>query len=137
MRTHRVWVEIAMLGTTIACVLAIFLASLGAAAGAVGEVLAPEQTVQAAVGIVHDGVITCSRCGARHSAAIGKTAADCVRTCVREDATFILVDGDETYLLEGDLVVLKQFAGRRAQVMGAISGRTIKVSTVAVAGGME
>jgi hypothetical protein len=32
MKTHRVWIEIVMLGTTIAFVLAILLAGLGVAA---------------------------------------------------------------------------------------------------------
>lgn len=34
MKTNRVWIEIAILGTAIACALALLLATLGAAAGA-------------------------------------------------------------------------------------------------------
>lgn len=39
MTVHRVWVEIVMFGTAIACGLAIVIASLSVAAGAVVEVL--------------------------------------------------------------------------------------------------
>jgi hypothetical protein len=34
MKRHRVWIEIVLLGTTIACVVALLIATVGAAAGA-------------------------------------------------------------------------------------------------------
>jgi hypothetical protein len=34
MKTHRLWIEIVILGTGIACALALLIATLGAAAGA-------------------------------------------------------------------------------------------------------
>jgi hypothetical protein len=130
MKANRVWVEIVLLGTAAACALALLLATLGAAAGAAtGEVgsAAPgsEQTYQ--------GMVTCSRCEAKHSTSLGTTAGKCILACVRGGATFALVDGDRTYLLDGDLIVLKQVAGRRARIVGAVKGNTIKVSSVAAA----
>ena len=75
--------------------------------------------------------MTCSRCGARHSRALGQTAADCSRLCVRGGADFALVDADSTYLLDGDLGVLGRLAGKRARVTGELNGNTIKVLSVA------
>jgi hypothetical protein len=129
MKTNRVWVEILLLGTAAACALALLLATLGAAAGAatgeVGSAPVLEQTYQ--------GMVTCSRCEAKHSVSLGTTAGKCILACVRGGAAFALVDGDRTYLLDGDLILLKQVAGRRARIVGAVKGNTIKVSSVAVA----
>lgn len=47
MKRNRVWIEIVMLATAIACALALLFATLGAAAGvAVGEVSTPPQSYQ-------------------------------------------------------------------------------------------
>ena len=81
----------------------------------------------------YEGMITDSRCGAKHSAAIGKTATDCILTCVRETEQFVLVDGDNIYPLEGDLIMLKRGAGRRVRLIGTFDGRRILVSSVAAA----
>lgn len=91
----------------------------------------PQQTTQPAAEQTYEGMVTCSRCGAKHSANIGTTAADCVRICVHGGAKFTLVSGDSTYLLDGDLTVLKRAAGQRVRILGAVSGSTIRVSSVA------
>jgi hypothetical protein len=132
MKTTRVWIEIFVLGTAVACGLALLFATLGAAAGvAVGQVAA-QQDAQHEAGTqqAYSGMVTCSRCGAKHSAAIGQSAATCTRACVHGGATFALVDGDVTYLLDGDLGVLKRIAGQRARILGALHGNTITVSSV-------
>jgi hypothetical protein len=131
MKTHRVWVEIVILGSAVACGLALLLATLGAAAGAAVGKDGPPQGAQTVAEKTYQGMVTCSRCGAKHSSALGKTAADCVGTCVRDGANFSLVDGEQTYILEGDITLLHKAAGRRARVVGTINGRTIKVSSVA------
>ena len=77
-----------------------------------------------------EGMITDTRCGAKHSAAIGLTAADCTRACVHGGEQFSLIEGDKVYVLEGDLPVLKQSAGRRAKVAGTLTGNKIAVSSV-------
>ena len=131
MRNYRVWIEILVLGTVIAVALALLIATLGAAAGATaGEAAqedSPSTTQQS-----YDGMVTCSRCGARHSGALGHTAADCARNCVRGGASFVLVKPDATYMLEGDLGVLGGLAGRRARVVGELNGRTIRISSAAL-----
>lgn len=127
MKTNRVWIEIVILATLIACALALLFATLGAAVGAAkaspGQEGLTEQTYQ--------GMVTCSRCGAKHSATLGQTATTCVRTCVHGGANFALVDADATYLLDGDLTVLKRLAGQRARIVGALNGKTIRISSVA------
>jgi hypothetical protein len=137
MKTNRVWIEIVMFATAIACALALLFATLGAAAGvAAGEVSVRQQApaikqVPAATDRAYEGMVTCSRCGAKHSAALGQTATTCIRLCMHGGAQFALVDADMTYLLDGDLSVLNKLAGRRAHVVGALHGRTIRISSVA------
>jgi hypothetical protein len=130
MKRNRFWIEIVALGTSIACAVALLIATLGAAAVAVAGREAAQTAESASAPKTYLGMVTCSRCGAKHSAALGRTAADCVRTCVRGGAGFALVDGDKTYMLEGDSVLLKDAAGRRASVVGVVRGNTIKVSSV-------
>lgn len=136
MNKNRVWMEIVILGTAIACALALLFATLGAAAGvAEGQVILqppPSATTsQPYASQTYEGMVTCSRCGAKHSAALGQTATTCIRVCVHGGANFALVGADVTYLLDGDLNVLKKLAGQRARVVGELHGKTIRISLVA------
>jgi hypothetical protein len=134
MKTKRVWIEIVILGTAIACALALLFATLGAAAGvAEGEVSARQQApaAPATPNQTYEGMVTCSRCGVKHSTALGHAAATCTRVCVHGGANFMLVDAHAAYLLEGDSNVLTRVAGQRAHVVGALNGKTIKISSVA------
>jgi hypothetical protein len=79
----------------------------------------------------YEGMVTDSRCGAKHQSSIGKTATDCTRACVHAGSQFALVDGNNTYLLEGHPTELKQAAGRRSTITGTLRGNTIAVSSVA------
>ena len=130
MKTHRVWFEIVILGTGIACALALLIASFAAVAGAAAS-QGQRQHVNQTAERTFEGMVTCSRCGARHSAARGQAPDVCVRVCVHDGGTFALVDSDSTYTLQGDLTVLKKFAGQRARVVGTLSGKTIKVTSLA------
>lgn len=133
MKTNRLWLEIVILGTAIACVLALLFATLGAAAGvAEGEVSMPGPAAPATQQS-YEGMVTCSRCGAKHSAKLDRSATVCTRVCVHDGASFALVDANFTYLLDGDLSVLKKFAGERAHIVGALHGNRISVSSVTAA----
>jgi hypothetical protein len=131
MKTNRVWIEILLLGTAVAWALALLLATLGAAAGAATGEDAARQEAQTPTAQTYEGMVTCSRCAARHSAALGQTAADCARICVRGGANFALVVADTTYILDGDISVLGRLAGQRARIVGELNGKTIKISSVA------
>lgn len=133
MRANRFWLEIVAVCAAIAFALALLIASLGAAAAAVSgqdEMGLTSPTVPGAK--TYHGMVTCSRCRAKHSAAMSRTATDCVLACVRSGATFALIDGENVYELDGDLTVLKKVAGQRADVTGVASGNRIAVSSVAV-----
>jgi hypothetical protein len=131
MTTHRIWIEILLLATAIACALALLIASLGAAAGAAATEESSEQAPPSTNEQAYEGMVTCSRCGAKHSAVLGQKAADCARTCVRGGASFALIEGNVTYLLNGDLGVLGRLAGQRARIVGELNGKTIRISSVA------
>jgi hypothetical protein len=132
MRTHRIWIEILLLGTAIACILALLIATLGAAAGAAATEESAQQATRPTSGPTYEGMVTCSRCGAKHSATLGQNAADCARSCVRGGANFALVEGNTTYLLDGDLGVLGRLAGQRARIVGELNGKTIRISSAAL-----
>jgi hypothetical protein len=131
MKVQRFFLEIIVVGTAVACVIALLIASLGTVGGAAAQVLGKQASSQAAETISYDGMVTCSRCGARHRAELGRTAADCARICVRTGARLALVDGDKTYLLDGDMSLFRTVVGQRAHVAGSVSGNTIRVSSVA------
>jgi hypothetical protein len=78
----------------------------------------------------YEGIITDTRCGAKHSAKIALSAADCTRVCVHSGDGFALVDGDKLYLLQGEAAALKQSAGERVKILGTLTGNTIAVSSV-------
>jgi hypothetical protein len=46
---------------------------------------------------------------------------------VHGGASFTLVNADATYVLNGDLSVLKKLAGQRARITGTRDGQLIKV----------
>jgi hypothetical protein len=75
-------------------------------------------------------MVTDSRCGAKHSPGIAKNASNCVLICVHGGAKFALIDGDEVYILDGDVDQVKKVAGQRAKITGAVNGNTIEVSSV-------
>ncbi len=131
MKANRVWVEILLLGTAMACALALLFATVGAVAGAAAAEEAARQETPPSLEKAYEGMVTCTRCGAKHSAALGQTAAVCTRVCVRGGASFALVGADETYILDGDLGVLAKLAGQRARIVGERNGNTIRISSVA------
>jgi hypothetical protein len=141
MKTNQIWIESVALGTATACALALLIAVLASGTAAVtgrgGSGQAKESgSVQAnETGSVqprtYEGMVTCTRCGAKHSAKLARTATNCTLTCVHGGAKFALVDGDKLYPLDGDLNILKRLAGQRARVVGVMRGDAITVSSIA------
>jgi hypothetical protein len=123
----RFWVDILI--TSTACGLALLIATLGAAAGTVAQDPSPSADVPSAQQ-TYEGMITDTKCSAKHKASIAKSAADCVRVCVHGGEKFAIVVGEQTYVLDGDLALLKKSAGQRASVVGTLNGNTITVSSV-------
>jgi hypothetical protein len=79
-------------------------------------------------GATFHGMITDSRCGARHLRKSRMSSAECARSCVRKGSTYVLIDGDHRYLLTGDEDQLEPIAGTRATITGTRQGDTISVS---------
>lgn len=77
------------------------------------------------------GMITDSRCGARHIRNSRLSSAECARECVRKGARYILVDGEHRYTLTGNEETLGKLAGIRANVTGSRQGDTIAVRAAA------
>ena len=82
-------------------------------------------------GKTFSGMITDSRCGARHMRNTSQTSTGCALACVRKGATFVLVDGGHRYTLIGGDATLAQLAGQRANVTGTRQGDTIMVNGAA------
>jgi hypothetical protein len=78
------------------------------------------------------GMITDSACQARHAPDSNKSPAACVRECISKGAKLMLVDGDKSYFLQGNLADLERFAGQRVKVAGTLGGTTIRVRSIAV-----
>jgi hypothetical protein len=77
------------------------------------------------------GVISDSYCGARHAADSGKSPAECTRACVGKGASYVLVNGDDVYVLRGRPSRFEQLAGQRVQVKGALKGNILRVKSIA------
>jgi hypothetical protein len=78
----------------------------------------------------YEGMITDTHCNAKHSAAIGLAASDCIRVCVHGGEHFALIDGDAVYTLQGDEDSLKKLAGERVKITGTLNGNQISVVSV-------
>ncbi len=76
------------------------------------------------------GVITDSKCGARHSMNSDKTSADCARSCVRHGAHYVLVEGEQVRTLRGKATQVEKVAGERVRVVGRLAGDIIQVKSV-------
>jgi hypothetical protein len=53
--------------------------------------------------------------------------------CVRNGSKYILINGDQKNILEGNELALDHLAGQRVMVKGTLTGDTIKVNSVAAA----
>jgi len=130
------WDDIPAVGRRIASLLACLSALIIATSGLMGTpapakpALVQTNASPAVPTQSYEGVITDTRCSAKHSAAIGMAAADCTRACVHGGEQFALVDGDTVYVLEGNPEQLKRMAGQRVRILGNLNGSKISVSAV-------
>lgn len=92
-----------------------------------GSVLQAAQTPPSDSGF--QGMVTDSRCGARHRKNSHLTSAECARQCVRQGASYVLVDGERRYKLRGGEGALDKFAGERAKISGTRQGSAIYVTS--------
>lgn len=134
LQTRYYWLALP-LAIGVLCALVLTLRTHSAAAGSVADQPVSSQAVQAlnAGAETYEGIVTDTRCGARHSAKVALSAADCTRACVHAGEHFALVDGEKTYFLNGEPALLKRMAGERVIIAGNLNGHTIEVVSVAEA----
>ncbi len=103
MNKSHFWKGTLVVAGGIICALALSFGNSGIASGAfVQSAYGGQGTGSSQIhGIAYEGMITDTRCGAKHSAAIGMTAADCTRVCVHGGERFALVDGDALLYTRG------------------------------------
>ncbi len=118
----------ATLATSLA--LALLLAGATFAVGTTVNATAVEQKNLSTQ--TFSGIITDSRCGARHLQNSDKTPAECTRSCVRHGAKYMLVDGDASYILEGNRAEFDSLAGERVRIVGTVQGDVLTVTAAAV-----
>jgi hypothetical protein len=75
------------------------------------------------------GLVTDSHCGARHQRHSNLSPEACARACIRNGATYVLVNGDHRYNLSGSEETLSKLVGTRATITGTLDGGTIAVSS--------
>jgi hypothetical protein len=80
-------------------------------------------------GSTFSGVISDSHCGARHVRYSDASSAECARKCVRNGSNYVLIDGNQRYVLTGAKGIIDKFAGERVTVTGVRQGSTIAVTS--------
>jgi hypothetical protein len=76
-----------------------------------------------------DGVISDSMCGRKHMIA-GKTPAQCVAECIRNNSRYVLVTKDKIYTLEGKPQAVAPFSGKHVLIDGTLKGNTVTVASI-------
>jgi hypothetical protein len=76
------------------------------------------------------GVVSDSRCGAKHSMETKKSPAECARVCQRRGAKYVMVNGDTVYELVGDQTSFDAHAGRRVSFTGTLVGNVLHVDSI-------
>jgi hypothetical protein len=136
---HRSWISLIgscllmSLGAALAfaVIVAAGSAALAGRQSSEGPQLTSPAAPEIAPGGLYQGLVTDSRCGARHLKNSHLSPAECARLCVRQGASYILVDGNRRYKLLGSEEALNKFAGQRIRVSGTRQGETIQVSSAA------
>jgi hypothetical protein len=140
MKRNRSWLSLIGSCTLMALGAALALAVVGAVASAAlpthessdePQLAAPTAPQVMPGGGVFEGMVTDSRCSARHTKNSRLNPAECARQCVRQGASYVLVDGNRRYRLVGSEESLEKFAGQRIRINGSRQGETIQVSSAA------
>lgn len=75
------------------------------------------------------GVVSDAMCGQTHMMK-DKSAAECLRYCVKQGNKYALVAGKHVYSLEGHEAELDKYAAQKVTVKGTLKGETIAVESV-------
>jgi hypothetical protein len=127
MRLRRVWFQTVGLIVSVAVLSAVAIALLTATAVlALGQKdLAEAKQVQTL-----SGMLTDSRCQGRHPSASKMTSAQCTLFCIKQGASWVVVDGDTVYGLKGDSPSFNSLAGQRVNLTGVVEGNQVQVQSI-------
>ena len=136
MKQNRFWFSLIVLCVTVACAAAIVLAIISATTALAVTTEDPSPVQAKAETSVRQkvlkGVVSDTSCSAKHVSE-DKTAAECVRACVRHGAQYALISGERVYLLDGNLAEFDQLAGQRTEVVGLLEGDLLTVRSIKLA----
>ena len=76
------------------------------------------------------GMLTDSRCQGRHPSSSKMTSAQCTLFCIKQGASWVLVDGDAVYVLKGDSPSFNNLAGQRVKLTGVVEGNNVQVQGI-------
>ncbi len=134
---RRPWISLIVSSTLMVVAAALAFAVLLAGASVAlarhesSDQLASPRAGDAPAALVFGGMVTDSRCGARHLRNSHLSPAQCARACVRKGASYVLVDGEQRYTLTGASDMLDPLAATRVNVTGTRQGDSIVVSSAA------
>jgi hypothetical protein len=76
-----------------------------------------------------DGVVSDTMCGKKHMLA-GKSAAECIRICVKGGSSYALVVGDKVYTLSAKPQTLAPVAGKHVHIEGSLKDNKITIFSI-------
>lgn len=76
-----------------------------------------------------NGVISDSMCVKKHMMP-GKSDAECIKECIKDGSTYVLVVGDKSYSLKSKAETIAPFAGKHVQVQGDLKQDAISVAAI-------
>jgi hypothetical protein len=76
-----------------------------------------------------DGVVSDAMCIKKHMMP-GKSDAECIKECVKDGSTYVLVVGDKSYSLKAKPDTIAPFAGKHVKVQGDLNQNAISVTAI-------
>jgi len=78
------------------------------------------------------GKVTCSVCRGKHEMGVANDA-ECARKCVKYGAKYVLMSGDDMYVLEGDPRQLDYYADKQVTIRGEVDQeKKLKIEAISV-----
>lgn len=127
MQGRKFWLQTIGLSVSVAVLFGIVIALFTATAVlAFGQKDSPDsQPLQTLTGVLTD-----SKCAARHPGNSGMSPEQCARFCIKQGASWALVDGDAVYIIKGDSPNFDPMAGERVKITGHVEGNNIQVQSI-------
>lgn len=127
MKSRGFWFQTVGLSVSVAVLFAAIIALLSATAVlAFSQKDSPDpQSAQTLTGVLTD-----SRCAGRHPSESRMTSSQCTLFCIKQGASWALVDGDTVYVVKGDSPAFDRLAGQRVKLTGSVDGNSIKVQSI-------